>query len=149
MDARAQLFNDIKGAITSRVEEIKHVGLWNQEMAALEDDAPYELPALFIEFGNIEWGTYAKGEEDYDRFAVGEGQVKYHLLCGWHNETDDLLPFLLSEKVNNALAAIPNSAIYSMFYPSITYTNHDHADIVESGEAFKVKYYRSISSSRK
>lgn len=144
MDARAQLFNDIKGAITSRVEEIKHVGLWNQEMAALEDDAPYELPALFIEFGNIEWGTYAKGE-DGGRFAVGEGQVKYHLLCGWHNETDDLLPFLLSEKVTNALTAI-NSSIYNMYYPSVTYTNHDHADIVESGEAFRVKYYRSISS---
>lgn len=143
MDARAQLYNDIKGIIASRVEEIKHVGLWNQDADFLEEGTPYELPALFIEFGNIEWGSYAKDGEK-GMFAVGRGNVKYHLLCEWNNETDDTTPFILSEKINRVLVSIPSSTLYSVWYPSVTYTNHDHANIVESGEEFMVKYWRII-----
>lgn len=143
MDARAQLYNDIKGIIASRVEEIKHVGLWNQDTDFLEEGTPYGLPALLIEFGDIEWGSYAKDGETR-MFAVGKGNIKYHLLCEWNNETDDTTPFILSEKVNEALVSIPSSTIYSVWYPSVTYTNHDHANIVESGEEFMVKYWRTI-----
>ena len=37
---------------------IKHVDLWNQNVAFIDEDEAWARPAVFVEFGPIAWDLY-------------------------------------------------------------------------------------------
>lgn len=142
MDPRLQLYNDIKGVVEAKVPEIVHFGLWNQYSDSVEDDVPFGRPALFIEFGDIEWGQYTK--EVGGMQSRGEGTIRLHLLTDWQDDDDYIQPFQIGESLNKAFMEMPSTTRYSVFYPSLTLTNHNHTDIMESVDEYRVRYYRQI-----
>lgn len=36
-------------------DEIKHISLWNENIENLETEPTFQMPAVFIEFGEMEW----------------------------------------------------------------------------------------------
>lgn len=45
---------------------IKHVDLWNNQIAFIEEEAPFATPAVFIEFAPIRWNNIGGGEYSAD-----------------------------------------------------------------------------------
>lgn len=130
------------GVVKTKVPEIAHFGLWNQESETPEEEVPFERPALFIEFGDIEWGRYTKEKDGIG--SKGEGAIRLHLVTDWQDETDYIVPFTIGEKLNRELVRIPSSSHYSVLYPSLTLTNHNHTNLLESVEEYGVRFYRTI-----
>ena len=75
---RKELYQAIRDALgrIDRPQPIAHIDLWNQHMSFLEQEVPFRLPAVFIEFSPTDWmhvdnGVYKTNQE-----------VRLHNLCG-------------------------------------------------------------------
>ena len=44
----------------------KHCDLWNRQVEFLEQETPFETPAVFVEFTNTEWRTLGQHVQDAD-----------------------------------------------------------------------------------
>jgi hypothetical protein len=40
---------------------IKHINLWNNQIAFIEEEQPFDCPAVFIEFQPIQWRALSRG----------------------------------------------------------------------------------------
>ena len=52
---RLQIYKAICGRLTAQVPDIKHIDLWNNNIAVLSGGAVWPRPAVFVEFETIEW----------------------------------------------------------------------------------------------
>ena len=55
MDGRLSLYNNTKRVINLKVPEVQHVDLYNENVEYVDEESPWERPAVFIEFDDIEW----------------------------------------------------------------------------------------------
>lgn len=66
MDGRLNLFSDVKRAIEAQVPEVQHVDLYNENVEYVDEESPWQRPAVFIEIGDIGWKMMA-GKEPMQR----------------------------------------------------------------------------------
>lgn len=126
---------------------IKHIDLWNQNVEFIEEDAPWERPAVFVEFGEIAWDPY-KGPANG---MVGKGEVLLHIVTDWKGSAADgadtqeetLSDYELSNKVYEALLDLRGSTFRNVSL-SRTLTNHNHQELLENIEVYKVTYERAL-----
>ena len=76
---RKELYQVIRDALgrIDRPQPIAHIDLWNQHMSFLEQEMPFRLPAVFIEFSPTDWmhvdnGSYKTNQE-----------VRLHIITEW------------------------------------------------------------------
>ena len=93
---RKDLFNAIKTKLASDVPEVKHIDLWNHNVEFIEQEDMWERPAVFVEFGKIEWAPFQGGSQR------GRGIVTIHLVTDWTEGGHDAA-FDLSHRVYKAL----------------------------------------------
>lgn len=55
---RKELFNAIKAKLASDVPEVQHIDLWNHNVEFVEQEEGWARPAVFVEFGKIEWSPF-------------------------------------------------------------------------------------------
>jgi len=139
MDPREKLYTDIKQAIEENVPIVAHVGLYNQDVPYASEGVPFERPAVFIEFGEIQWAQFKATE--FGRSCEGSGDIRLHVVTDWNDEAYHL-SFKLGEDIWNALSDIFRCVDYQVRYPYLTLTNHDHGELLENIDAFHVKYYK-------
>lgn len=138
MNARYNLYNDMKAALGNLLPEVKHVGLWNQDVDYMDESVPWLRPAVFIEFCPIAWDTVLKG---YPLTVRGTGDVKLHVVTDWNDEKDYEGALQLSEKVAGVLMYICDIKNgYGVLQPGQTITNHNHESILENIEVLRVKW---------
>lgn len=53
MDGRLNLFSDVKRAIEAQVPDVQHVDLYNENVEYVDEESPWQRPAVFIEIGDI------------------------------------------------------------------------------------------------
>ena len=114
-------FNALEPFIT-----IDTVDWWNENVDFLEEETPFELPALFVEFGEIQYqpvkGDHARGQCDMALHVVvdcSEASVQDCVsLC------DRLIKSLYSRRW--------------FMCRSRSLTNHNHAEIIECIEWVRV-----------
>ena len=81
--------------------EIKHIDLWNHNVEFIEQEQQWSRPAVFVEFGAINWQRLG-GQPNAMR---GEGTVSLHIVTDWvgsttlGEDTDDFAAFELSERI--------------------------------------------------
>lgn len=141
MDARLRLYTDIVMAMKANVEEIKNFDLWNRQVEYMMDETEFERPALFIEFGAIQW---EKKYKECSHGLEGIGELRLHLVTDWHAHEDGVTAIQLGEKVVDVLERMPAVEDYTLGYPSQTITNHNHADVMESIEVMGARYWREL-----
>lgn len=129
---RKELYDAIKAKITSEVSEVKHVDLWNHNVEFIEQEEGWARPALFLEFGVIDWSPL-KGDA-----YRGKGTLNVHLVTDWTDGGQEA-SFALSEKVCKALDGMYGEKFGGMALMS-TQTNHNHEEILESIDTYAVKY---------
>ncbi len=126
--------------------EIKHIDLWNRNVEFIEQEEAWERPAVFIEICPITWEQTTGG-----RLQRGTGLVKLHIITDWSgsaadgsSDQDTLLEmFDWSEKIQKAIDGLTGEMFHSLHLVE-TYTNHDHEEIVESIEVYKLRGVRQI-----
>lgn len=121
-------------------EEIKYIDLWNHNVEFIEEEQPWERPAVFIEFGEIFWKRL--GGLDTMR---GEGTLKLHLVTDWYGSaaydddkpiSEHLSAFSLSERIYDALKELRGERFHGFDLMS-TLTNHNHEELLENIDVFK------------
>lgn len=145
MDPRLSLYNDLKEVITKEVPEVRHFDLWNNNVVFVEQDIPWERPAVFLEFGDIEW--QAVKCDGGERVCRGSGEIFLHIVTDW-TDTAYQQAFDIGERIWRALERWRNDGEYTdytVYYPSRTRTNHDHESLLENIDFFMVKYLKRWS----
>lgn len=151
MNVRTELYRDIAGRLAD-VGEIRHIDLWNRNVEFLEQERPWPTPAVFIEFGEIDWKAAKTGDGVCLR---GTGSLLIHIVTEW-DDTDgtdcgcgchgiDRLG--LSDTVQERIEGMSGEG-YDGVGLSRTLTNHDHEDIVENIDIYGVRYLKCVPRGR-
>lgn len=64
----------------------KHFDLWNQQVEFLEEETPFDTPAVFIEFGTFDWKTLPR------RLQECEASIRIHVVTPWFANTPENTP---------------------------------------------------------
>lgn len=129
---RKELYNAIKEKLASDVPEVKHIDLWNHNVEFIEQEEGWERPAVFVEFGKIDWSPFQGGGQR------GKGLLTIHLVTDWADGGHDAA-FDLEEKVHAALDGLSGESFNGMALVE-TITNHNHEEILESIDSYAVRY---------
>lgn len=129
---RKELFNAIKAKLASDVPEVKHIDLWNHNVEFIDQEDVWERPAVFVEFGKIEWSPFQGGCQR------GKGVITIHLVTDWADGGHDAA-FDLCHKVHTALDGLSGEDFNGMALMETT-TNHNHEEILESIDSYAVRY---------
>lgn len=130
MEIRKELYAAIRTAM-AKIEEVKHIDLWNHNVEFIEEEAGWERPAVFVEFGPIAWQPYVGGG------YRGVGSVRLHIVTDWV-EGGQEAAWDLIVKIREAMERVYGYGIHGL-YLTETLTNHNHEDILESIEGYAVK----------
>ena len=134
---RKQIYKAICDRISQQVPEVKHIDLWNNNIAVLSGGAVWPRPAVFIEFETIEW------RQQQNRVRMADIAVRLHIVTdavSYNGSTDPkqdtALAFLdLLNKVNAAMQGLRGEN-FAGFMLTTSATNHDHAELIESVERY-------------
>lgn len=129
---RKELFNAIKAKLASDVPEVQHIDLWNHNVEFVEQEEGWARPAVFVEFGKIEWSPFQGGSQR------GKGLVTIHLVTDWAAGGHDAA-FDLCHQVHTALDGLSGDDFNGMALVE-TNTNHNHEEILESIDCYAVRY---------
>lgn len=125
---------------------IKYVDLWNHNVEFLDQEQPWERPAVFVEFTPIQWDVIKSGRE-YRAKPV----VNLHIVTDWKGDAssvselqEEALEVLdFSEIIHKALQGLEGEH-FNRFDLAETHTNHNHDEIVESIEVYKCTADRKL-----
>lgn len=127
--------------ITGESDEqvLKHFDLWNQNVAFIEQEAIFAMPAVFIEFLPIDWKSLGGGVQS----AII--QFRLHLVTatpgsaadGSAFQPDALQLFDLLDSVHRSLSGFRGPHFRQLQRVS-SHTNHNHEELIESIETFAV-----------
>lgn len=132
MDPREELYQALKEKL-GEIEEIKHIDLWNNNIAFLEEEQPWPRPAVFIQFMPIAWNVMK------DAFR-GRGELRIHTVVDW-NENAPIEAWRLTDKLWKALSRIEGD-YFGGSYPEQTIPNVDHGEVFENVDVFSVTYLK-------
>lgn len=118
---------------------IKYVDLWNHNVESIDEEQPWERPAVFVEFTPIVWDVVKPGRE-YRCKPV----VNLHVVTDWGGDAssaaglqEDALDVLeFSEIIHRALQGLEGES-FGRFELVETHTNHNHDELVESVEVYR------------
>lgn len=130
----------------------KHFDLWNQQVEFLEQETPFNTPAVFVEFDPINWKTTG------GKLQEAEITIKLHIVTPWYANTPAntpseqrtqaleylTIPSLVVAAMQGLVIAPPNDSVIGF---SNTWTreqsivNHNHEHYVDSVEVYKTHVY--------
>lgn len=127
---------------------IRHIDLWNQNVEFIEDEQPWQRPAVFIEFGEIQWSTIGGASI----LLRGVCPLTLHVVTDWMGGTADgettrqasVVSMDLSEQISAEVLKIRGESFHNIRLESSA-PNHNHEDIIESIERYSVIVERQIS----
>lgn len=131
---RLEIYNAIEERLRAELgDAVKHFDLWNHNVEFLEMETPWARPAVFVEFGEIDWQHLAGCR----RVVRAEGTVSLHIVTDWASGSKEVLSetFDLAERVRLALNGLADVHFHSLQLLS-SITNHNHEELWEHIEKF-------------
>lgn len=115
---------------------LKHYDLWNEQVEFIEQEEPFAVPAVFVEFRPVQWATLGGEVQQADL------TLRLHIVTPWQGSAADgslyreqsLRRFDLLDRIDDHLWDFSASdTVYSMFMfrRSASHTNHNHGELVE------------------
>lgn len=117
---------------------IRHIDLWNHNVEFIEQDTPWERPAVFIEFVPFKWNAIMPGVE-----YRAEPLINLHVVTDWVDQESDIGHFRLLDKIHELLAGMSGKTFMELDIDSST-TNHNHEEIVENIETYTCVGFRRL-----
>lgn len=125
---RKELYYALKAQLES-IETVKHVALWNHNVEFIEQEQPWERPAVFIEILPLEWRCVVPGHE-YHSVVM----VRLHIVYDWSEE--EMNDFDLSSDIAKEVIGLEGDG-FSPLEPVSSATNHNHEQIVEDIDTYQ------------
>ena len=141
---RTLLFNALKAAILA-TGDICHVALWNQQVAFIEEEEPFDLPAVFIEFAPMEWRVFDKSRKNGRQIMTSDAHLTFHLLTPstWGDAETLTFADAFADRFAGMQVRDGEDELHACnFMPAASITNHDHGELVESLETFAFRAYK-------
>lgn len=134
---RKEIYKDIRRIALGEGAEgepmFSSVAWWNKNIEFLEEDTPFDFPALFVEFGTVEYAPQKSGDRD-----MGQCDVLLHVVVDGHES--DLFGFIDSlDRCERLISALRASPWYLRRLQSVS--NHDHGEIIEFLEVVKARIF--------
>lgn len=117
---------------------IRHIDLWNHNVEFIEQETPWERPAVFIEFVPFKWNAIMPGVE-----YRAEPLINLHVVTDWVDQESDIGHFRLLDKIHELLAGMSGKTFMELDIDSST-TNHNHEEIVENIETYTCVGFRRL-----
>ena len=131
--------------LTERLKELKdgsgkpvirHIDLWNEQVEFIEQEEPFDTPAVFIEFRPVQWRTLGGTTQQADV------PFRLHIVTTWkgsarhgsHFQQDSLERFDLLDKIDAWLFNFgikEEKESICMTHRIGSSTNHNHEELVE------------------
>ena len=125
---RKELYQKLKDCLGS-LESVKYVALWNHNVEYIEQEQPWERPAVFIEILPLEWRCVVPGHEYHSVVTL-----RLHIVYDWsENELND---FDLESEIAQAVIGLEGDG-FSPLEPVGSATNHNHEQIVEDIDTYR------------
>lgn len=130
---------------------INHVDLWNNNVEFIEQDEVWERPAVFIEFGKIEW---KKNKEQCERYC--DSTLILHVVTEWKGSAssnsvvreESLEAFDLLDDIHKLLEGLSGGDPIADGFKNMTLmesgTNHNHEELIENIEVYGYKGWTTI-----
>ena len=138
-----QLYLDLQNIFKAVVDDqgnqiFKHFDLWNQNVEFIQEDSPFEFPALFVEFVPFQWQTLM------NRAQQAEIVIRLHVVTNWLAQTaeyspvqTEMLEYLdLPDKLYDAIQSHNSSASNGLMRTN-SIINHNHGPVLDSIEEYK------------
>ena len=119
----------------------KHFDLWNEQVDFIEDETPFETPAVFVEFKTISWS------DTMQHVQRGTLPIRFHVVTEWKGATND--GSIYQDEALKRLDLVDGMASFlfnwmhekdgvniQRMQRNTTYTNHNHGELVEDIEDF-------------
>lgn len=132
MDPREEIYIALVQSLRG-IDEIKHVDMWNQQTDFLEEESPFEMPAVFIELGDIDWSVLKDGFR-------GFGEIRLHTAVAW-SDTAPQEAWRLTDKIWRAMEGIVGD-FFGSSRPCQTLCNRSHGEVFENIDVFSIKYQK-------
>lgn len=130
---RKEIYKDIRRIALGEGAEgepmFSSVAWWNKNIEFLEEDTPFEFPALFIEFGTVD---YAPQKGCYE---TGQCDVILHVVVDGHKSD----PVDSLGRCEDLISALRDQFWYMRRQQSVS--NHDHGEIIEFLEIVRARIF--------
>ena len=144
---RKELYLDIKNRLktvqnTNGEQLFKHIDLWNKQVERIEQEEPFDCPAVFIEFNPMNWRTQGNRVQDCDL------TVRLHIVTEWSAGTADgspteeqALEFL--NIANHVVAVLQgfSTPYMNSWMRTKSITGHDHEQYVDNVEEYSCNLF--------
>ncbi|MBO4327975.1 MAG: hypothetical protein J5831_01030 [Bacteroidales bacterium] len=98
------------GAISERPARIfKHFDLWNRQVEFIEQETPFQTPAIFTEFMPFQWRQLGQNVQEADI------TVRFHIVTPWYANT--------AADVTEQHGEIRNTALAYLDLPTVLFRN--------------------------
>lgn len=137
MEARQEFYEVLKKQILDR-GLAKHVSLYNQNLDYIAEDETLPIPAVLIHIGAFEWRVLT-GD-----LLTGDAEVKLHVVTEWNTEGDDAMGWNLSQDIMKLMSQLKNQSAgdnFAIMRPIGSATNADHGNLLETIDAYSVRFY--------
>lgn len=131
---RKEIYKDIRRIALGEGAEgepmFSSVAWWNKNIEFLEEDTPFEFPALFVEFGAVDY--VPQKSEDRD---LGQCDVLLHVVVDEHSH--DLGDCL--DRCEQLIGILRPQLWYMRRLQSMS--NHDHGEVIECLEVVRARIF--------
>lgn len=140
-----QLLLNIENLFKQHLNDFIHVDYWNEQLANLEQENPFLRPAVFIEFGVVQWIRQGKVKK------TGIVPVVFHLVTDnydIYSDREDMTDSLdLLERSENLLdnVTVPGT---TPFLHQGTETDHNHGNLIHHTLSYQFEYTKCIPDRR-
>lgn len=111
---------------------VKHIDLWNQNVEFIEQESPWLRPAVFVEFGTVQWKPLKSS------VMTGELIMTLHIVTDYSGEREQLLKtFDILRMTAQALAGIRGDGFHRCLLLDES-VNHNHEDLVETMQRYRI-----------
>lgn len=114
--------------------EIRHVSLWNRNVEFIGQDEPWERPAVFLEFGPIDW-QHARPAPDEKCSMHCASELLLHVVTDCASgcatvASSELSSMRLLSLIKHWLTGLSGGS-FSGLIPVRELSNHDHGELLE------------------
>lgn len=120
---------------------IKHVDLWNRNVEFIEEEEPWERPAVFVEFEPIVWEPLKMGG---GRTYRTRSRFRLHVVTDWTggDDLDSVFDtYDLLDKIRECLYGMSSTRFDDVELVE-SHTNHDHGELVDNIEIYSYRGMR-------
>jgi hypothetical protein len=119
------------------ISKIKHFDLWNHNVEFIEQETAFETPAVFIEFGTIEWATLAGGLQQANVIVSLHIVTRYKGAAsdGSVDQAEAISHFDLLDEIGRYIFGLKGEG-FQGFKRIRSQTNHNHEELIENIETY-------------